>query len=423
MSKHRAALALASLALASLALTPAGASAAADPLRHSQWNLDAVKANAAHQISVGTGALVAVLDSGVQSSHPDLAGSVIDGHDFIDGDGAPDDQHGHGTHVAGIIAAHKDNGIGIAGLAPGAKILAIRILNERNSGSTVQQAAGIDAAVAGGAHVINLSLNPDSSLAGQLAPTDALVQAIERAANAGVVVIAAAGNQGLPLCAQPLLSTKILCVGAVNRARSRSSYSNYAVRVDLVAPGGEPRAGEAIPSVGLGGGYSAMSGTSQATPHVAAAAALLVSLGLRGRAVIDRLEATATSLGSSSQLGRGLLNMGAAVEGLGPAMPAPAAVLRARAPKRVRFGTLRRHGLRVICTNPRSGSCRVRVTSRGRLLARGSRRARAGVPTAVRARLTVKGRRALSRTRRITARITVSARGSAGVRLRSTLVR
>lgn len=421
---HRHVLAL---ALTALAFAPASAKAAADPLRDSQWNLDAVNADAAHRISMGTGALVAVLDSGVQSSHPDLDGSVVGGRDFIDGDAAPDDKHGHGTNVAGIIVAHKGNGIGIAGLAPNAKVLAIRILDERNSGSTVQQAAGIDAAVAAGAHVINLSLNPGPSLVGQLLPADPLVRAIERAASAGVVVVAAAGNQALPLCSQPLLATKILCVGAVNRARVRSSYSNYAVRVDLVAPGGEARAGEAISSAQLGGGYSAMYGTSQATPHVAAAAALLVSLGLRGRAVIDRLESTATNLGSSLQLGRGLLNMAAAVEGLGPplaAAPAPAAgVLTARVSKRVRFRTLRRSGLSVTCTSPRSGSCRVRVTSQGRLLARGSREATAGVPTTVRARLTANGRRTLSRARRVTARITVSAPGSASLRLRSTLVR
>ncbi|HUR84038.1 MAG TPA: S8 family serine peptidase [Solirubrobacteraceae bacterium] len=309
------------LALASLAVAPATAAAAGDPLRSQQWNLDAINADEAHRISTGTGALVAVVDSGVQASHPDLAGKVVEGPDFIENDPTPNDEHGHGTNVAGIIAANSGNGIGIEGAAPGAKVLAIRVLDEHNRGYTDQEASGIDAAVAAGAQVINLSLSAGPNVVTTLLPGDALVQAIERAARAGVVIVAAAGNDGVPLCAQPLLATKILCVGAVNRARRRASYTNYAVRVDMVAPGGETQVDEGIEGPQLGGGYSAMAGTSQATPHVAAAAALLVALGLRGGAVIDRLEQTATSLGSAPQLGHGLLNMSAAVAGLGPPLP------------------------------------------------------------------------------------------------------
>lgn len=420
MSGPRRALAL---ALISLAAAPVGASAA-DPLRGEQWNLDAVNADAAHRVSIGSGAVVAVIDSGVQGSHPDLAGSVVAGPDLVDGDRTPNDQHGHGTNVAGIIAARAGNGIGITGAAPGAKVLAIRVLDANNAGNSDQAAAGIDAAVAAGAHVINLSLTIAPTAVSQLRPSDPLVKAIDRAAGAGVVVVAAAGNDGVPLCAQPLLATKILCVGAVNRSGSRATYSNYAVRVDMVAPGGERRADEAILSAQLGGGYAAMAGTSQATPHVAAAAALLVSLGLRGRAVIDRLEQTATPLGSSAQLGRGLLNMGAAVEGLvAPRQSAPPAPLVAKAPKRVRLSTLRRRGLPVTCTSPRSGTCRIRVTSKGRLIARGSRKVTAGVSKRIRARLTAGGRRALARAGRTTVRISVSAGGLHAARMQATLVR
>src|ERR1044072_7664264 len=107
-SHHRRALCAASIVLvALLALAPSGASAAADPLRAQQWNLDAVHADGAHAISIGTGALVAVLDTGVQSSHPDLEGGIVDGQDFVDGDRIPNDQNGHGTSVAGIIVAHE----------------------------------------------------------------------------------------------------------------------------------------------------------------------------------------------------------------------------------------------------------------------------------------------------------------------------
>ena len=410
------------LALTSLAVMPAAANAV-DPLRGEQWNLDAVHADAAHRASIGTGVVVAVIDSGVQASHPDLAGSVIAGPDIIDGDQTPADEHGHGTNVAGIIAARAGNGIGIEGAAPGAKILAIRVLDANNAGNTDDEAAGINAAVDAGAQVINLSVTVGPNVVSQLLPSNALVQAIDRAAKAGVVVVAAAGNDGVPLCAQPVLVGKILCVGAVNRAGTRATYSNYAVRVDIVAPGGERRPDEAIISAQLGGGYSAMAGTSQATPHVAAAAALLVSLGLRGRAVIDRLEQTATPLGNPTQLGRGLLNMGAAVTGLALSRPAEAPVLVAKTPKRVRIATLRRRGLPVTCTSPFAGTCRVRVTSKGRVIARGSSKVAPAVPTTVRARLTSVGRRVLARPARTTVRIGVSANGVAGVRLKSVLVR
>lgn len=417
------------LALGSLAFAPAGANAATDPLRSEQWNLDAVNADAAHRISIGTGATVAVLDSGVYSAHPDLVGNIVDGRDFIDGDQTPDDENGHGTNVAGIIVGHKGNGIGFAGAAPGAKVLSIRVLDAQQRGSSDQEIAGIDAAVAAGAQVINLSLNPGlgSTFVAQLVPGDPLVQAINRAVSAGVVVVASAGNDGIPLCNQPILVGKILCVGAVNRAGSRSSYSNYNLRVDLVAPGGERQPGEGIISAQRGGGYSAYSGTSQATPHVAAAAALLVSLGLRGRAVIDRLEQTATPLPGLLQVGRGLLNMQAAVAGLGPELAppvqAPSGVLSARAPKRARYSSVRRRGLAVVCTSPQAGRCSVRVTSRGNLLARGSRHVAAGVSTTVRARLTAAGRRALKRSARIAALVRVTATGTNAVRLRTTLRR
>jgi thermitase len=416
----------AALGLAALAIVPAAAHAAGDPLRGQQWNLDMVHADAAHRVATGAGVLVAVLDSGVQDSHPDLAGSVVEGHDFIDGDAVPNDQEGHGTNVAGIIAAHEGNGQGIEGAAPGAKILAIRVLDANNRGTIDEEAQGIDAAVAAGAQVINLSLSAGPTVVNTVLPGSDLVQAIERAARAGVVIVAAAGNDGVPLCAQPLLETKILCVGSVNRDRQRASYSNYAVRVDVVAPGGEPQVDEAIMSAQLGGGYSAMAGTSQATPHVASAAALLVSLGLRGTAVIDRIEQTATDLGNPAQLGHGLLNMSAAVAGLGPEsgpVPAPPARLSARAAKRVLFGTVRRRGLAVVCTSPVAGRCSVRVVRGGVVLARGSTSVAANVPTTVRARLTPAGRRAVARARRVRTRVDVSFPGLAGVKLATTLVR
>ena len=118
-------------------------------------------------------------------------------------------------------------------------MLSIRVLEGRTKTGTVRLAAGIDAAVAAGAHVINLSLSLVPSVAAQVHPGSELVLALERAARAGAVVVAAAGNDGAPLCAQPLLTTRILCVGALDRACRRARYSNYGQRVDSVAPGGD----------------------------------------------------------------------------------------------------------------------------------------------------------------------------------------
>lgn len=412
--------------IASLA-APGSAPGAGDPLRLRQWNLDLVRADAAHRVTIGAGVTVAVIDSGVDATHPDLAGSVIDGPDLVDRDGAPADANGHGTNVAGIIGAHAGNGLGIEGAAPGARILAIRVLDANDAGTTSIAARGIDAAVAAGVQVINLSLTAGPNAPQELSPTSDLATAIDRAANAGIVVAAAAGNDMLPICEQPVLKGRILCVGSVNRRVERSSFSNFGPRVDIVAPGGESAsADDAILSTGLGGGYAAMAGTSQSTPHVAAAAALLASLGVRGAAAIDRIEQTARDLGATGQdpiNGYGLVDLDAAVAGLTPASGsssapprARAAALWARVVAPVQIRTVLRRGLAVRCRLPAAGRCAVRVTTaRGRLIARGGRTLRAGVAGTVRARPTPHGRRVLRRTHRLFAVVRVTTRGAAPV--------
>ena len=144
------------------------------------------------------------------------------------------------------------------------------------------------------------------------------------------------------------------------------------------------------------------------------------------RAVIDRLEQTATSLGNPTLLGHGLVNMAAAVNGLVPSPQpgAPAtATLTARAPKRMRISTARRHGIPVVCASPQTVICTVRVTSRRRVLARGSRQVTAGIPATINARLTDAGRRSLKRAARIAVHLRVTASGSSAVRLTTTLTR
>jgi serine protease len=395
-------------AVAVTTLITSSAQAADDPMRSSQWYLDAIGADAAQRISSGTGVTVAVVDSGVDATHPDLSGSVINGPDLIDGDKVANDENGHGTAIAGIIAAHARNGIGIRGAAPGVKILAVRVLGANNNGTSDIEARGIDDAVASGAKVINLSLAPPPNVAETLVPTSDVVQALDRAARAGIVVVAAAGNYDLPVCAQPILATRILCVGAVNRERARSSYSNYGVRVDLVAPGGESGGpDDGIITTGRGGGYVAGAGTSEATPQVAAAAAMLMSLGLTSQQAIDRILQTTTDLGQRGPdltYGNGLLNMAAAVAGLGFATDPPAddpaaaaaAASSARVTSSISVAKLLDSGLPIRCRLSMAGRCVARLTTTdGTLVGRASRALAANIPATLVVRPSAKGRRIL----------------------------
>src|SRR5436305_2042039 len=180
------------------ALLPATAHAAGgDPLRTHQWGLDLIHADQAHAVSTGAGAVVAVVDTGIDAAHPDLAGRIGPGWDFVDGDSTPQDGNGHGTHVSGIIAADAGNGIGVDSVAPGAKIMPVRALDDNGSGSDADVASGIDWATDHGADVINLSLGGMVPTAG-LGIGDAITAAVQRALHHGVNVVAAPGNAGPP---------------------------------------------------------------------------------------------------------------------------------------------------------------------------------------------------------------------------------
>src|SRR5215207_9037318 len=148
-----------------LLVLPAAAGAQADPRRGEQWNLDMIESDAAHATATGAGAVIAVVDSGVQTGHPDLAGRLLAGNDLVDG-GAPEDGNGHGTHVSGIAAAAAGNGVGISSVAPGAKILPVRVLDDAGSDDAERVARGIDWARRNGAHVINLSLGSEIPIIG-----------------------------------------------------------------------------------------------------------------------------------------------------------------------------------------------------------------------------------------------------------------
>jgi subtilisin family serine protease len=307
--------------LALLLIAPATASAAGDPLRSRQWNLDLIHADAAHATATGAGATVAIVDSGVQADHPDLAGRLLPGYDFVDNDATPQDGNGHGTHVTGIVGAATGNGVGIASVAPGAKLLPVRVLDDSGGGDSATVAKGIDYARTHGADVINLSLGSDVPLAGAMGGDD-MDAAIHRALAAGIVVVAAAGNNSVPVCEQPAAADGLLCVGAVDKRKQRSYFSSFGSGLGVVAPGGSglPGTDEDVLSTVPTSTYEEMAGTSQATPHVSGVAALLVGLGLHGQAAVKRILDTSEDLGSpgvDAEYGHGLVDAAAAVAGVG----------------------------------------------------------------------------------------------------------
>jgi thermitase len=205
-----------------------------------------VGALAAWDRSRGAGQVIAVVDTGVDLTHPDLAGNLwsgpggIHGHDFVDNDDVPDDFNLHGTHVAGTAAAIADNGQGVAGVAPQAQIMAVRALNSEGSGNSGNIANGIAFAATNGAGAINLSLGGPSG-----GGDAALSAAITVAEQHNAVVVAAAGNENNnndqnPTTPCTLPNANLICVASVTRGGARSDFSNFgATSVDVGAPGGD----------------------------------------------------------------------------------------------------------------------------------------------------------------------------------------
>jgi subtilisin family serine protease len=313
-----------SLLLTLLLAAPAPA-APSDTHWELQWGPRQINAPQAWATSTGEGQTIAIVDSGVDLDHPDLAAKIAGGATFV---GCPDDPSGcgdgdwesgtdggeaHGTHVAGIAGAVTGNGAGIAGVAPDAKLLAVKVLDEEGAGSFEEIAAGIRWSADHGADVINLSL-------GALPGVQALVltgviedvqRAIAYARSQGVVVVAAAGNEFASICGTPASDTGALCVTATDRDELKAAYSNLGVSTDLdvvAAPGGAlvmrceddivstvplDDAGTSCQSSAGTPGYDFYAGTSMAAPHVSGVAALLTAQGRSDDEVVEVLKATA----------------------------------------------------------------------------------------------------------------------------------
>ncbi|MGW0119569.1 type VII secretion-associated serine protease mycosin [Streptomyces sp. NPDC003327] len=269
----------ASAALGMLLVGIASVPAHAEGIRDQQWQLTAMGAEKIWQLSTGEGVTVAVIDTGVDKTNPDLRGQVLDGKDFAAGQESGDqftDYDGHGTGMAGLIAGTgaKDGGNGAFGLAPGAKILPVRVPGlQAGDGSMADSEKdfnrvippAIRYAADSGAKVINLSV---ASTAGSQALTDAVKYALDK----GALVFAGVGNSGDKgnHIAYPAATPGVVGVGAIDSKLKRIPMSQYGAQVDIVAPGKD-----VVHACGGGTGLCRGSGTSHATALASAAAALL----------------------------------------------------------------------------------------------------------------------------------------------------
>lgn len=286
------------------------------------WGIERVQAPAVHANGIkGIGINVSIIDTGIDYTHSDLIANYKGGYDFVNGNNDPMDDHGHGTHVSGTVAA-VDNDIGVIGAAPEVNLYALKVLGADGSGSYSDIISALQWAVDNDMDVASMSLGGSFNLV-------ALEDACNSAYDNGVVIVAAAGNDDRRKVSYPAAYSSVIAVTATDDTNARAWFSNYGPQIELAAPGVN------INSTTLEGGYSGdtWSGTSMATPHVAGAVALLLTTSVPTgydtntnnlwdpAEVRLRLQDTATDLGATGKdiyYGYGLVNASAAVEATTP---------------------------------------------------------------------------------------------------------
>ncbi|MES9874801.1 MAG: S8 family serine peptidase [Candidatus Sedimenticola sp. 6PFRAG7] len=290
-----------------------------------QWNMERIGMESAWDYNAGAGVTVAVIDTGVRESLLDLAGTLFTaGYDFVNSDLDPNDDKGHGSHVAGTVAQTTNNSLGVTGIAYNATLMPVKVLNKRGTGTIDDIADGVYFATDNGADIINMSLGGPSY-------TETLENAVNYAWNHGVVVICAAGNESSSEPAYPAAYENAVSVSATTYGDSLASYSNYGDTIDIAAPGGDTgdNNGDGYDDMILQNtflrrneGYYFYAGTSMASPHVAAVAALVKSANpeLSNIEIRGILESTAEDLGATGwdqSFGYGLVDAYAAVQAAG----------------------------------------------------------------------------------------------------------
>ncbi len=299
-----------------------------DPRYKEQWNFRMIKAEEAWETTKGEGAVVAVIDTGVAYKDTkkgkrarDFADTqFVEGYDFVGHDAFPNDDQGHGTHVAGTIAESTNNNEGVAGLAFKCKIMPLKVLSAAGSGSSRDIAEAIRWAADHGANVINMSL-------GSPFPDELMGSACAYAKKKGVAIVCAAGNSGREGVGYPAAYKDCIAVSSVGPDAKLSFYSSWGKQVAIAAPGGDKQKGGEAGGIlqntvmsdengAMEDGYFAFQGTSMASPHVAAVAALIVSQGVKDPDEIKSiLEKSAQKAdGPKTKYGAGILNAASAAK-------------------------------------------------------------------------------------------------------------
>jgi subtilisin family serine protease len=292
------------------------------------WNLEDIRSKLANETSTGGDAVVAVIDTGIDINHPEFGRRMVDPQSWVcppdvevpcSGFEYVDDHHGHGTHVAGTVAA-ADDGVGVTGVAPDATIMPIRVGDDE--GKIVGDlAAATRYATAHGADVITISIGfiagSGPLISNPVVPFDGdWAAAVQEAADAGILVTLAAGNDGAPYCGQgEFWQNAALCVAAYGSTTDPAVYSDWGHEIDVSAPGGGvltcaggiwstvPLDLEEVDFCSGTPGYAVFAGTSMATPHAAGVGALLADLGVTGAAARQRIVETARDAGTSTLVG------------------------------------------------------------------------------------------------------------------------
>ncbi len=253
-----------------------------DPSLSQQWHHQTINSYGAWDTIKGSSKKIAIIDTGVQLNHPDLQNSLLPGKSFVAGVTSANDDHGHGTHCAGISAAIGDNGIGISGIDATAKIIPVKVLNKQGSGYTSDIINGVIWATDNGADVLSMSLGGGSY-------QQSFQDAINYAWNKNKIIVAAAGNSSTSAYSYPAAYNNVVAVAATNETDGTAYFSNYGTWVDIAAPGTN------IYSTYTGSSYKNLNGTSMATPIVSAVLALTwgKNTAYTNQQVVNRVLSTA----------------------------------------------------------------------------------------------------------------------------------
>jgi len=285
-----------------------------DPRWTEQYGPVRIKGPQAWDLSTGSDAvIISVIDTGVACGHEDLAGKCVAGFDFVNNDPDPADDHGHGTHVAGIAAANTNNSLGVAGMCWACLVQPVKVLNSGGSGTWEAVAAGNIWAADNGANVINMSLGGSGF-------SQVMKDAVDYAYAKGVLIFAAAGNSGGEGVLYPARYDSVIAVAATDSLDNRASFSTYGLEVELAAPGVGNLSSVPTGSCSLcdPSGYRSLSGTSMATPHAAGTGGLLLSFrpaltNAEARQVLQLTAADKGTVGWDKFYGFGLVDAFAAL--------------------------------------------------------------------------------------------------------------